>query len=120
MKKAAALTASFAILAALGLGSPAASAGPLDAQGHESNPPFAPQANEEPTVHRTPIRVAEPLLESDAPSGLIAGEIVIDVADDASDEEIADLGRKYGISMRDNSPGIKHDGNIALADMAEA
>jgi serine protease len=107
MKKAAALTASFAVVAALGLA-------------HHAQAQQVAPSTDEPTVHRTPIREADALLESDGPSGYISGEIVVDVVDDASDEEIAELGRKYGVSLRDNSPGIKHDGNIELADLDES
>jgi serine protease len=47
----------------------------------------------------------------------IPGELVIDVKDNLSDGEIADLGREYGISIRDNSPDIKDDGNIEISDV---
>ena len=41
--------------------------------------------------------------------------LVVDVRDDLSDEEIAQLGRDYGISgLHDNSPEVKGDANISV------
>ncbi|MBX3228186.1 MAG: peptidase S8 [Labilithrix sp.] len=53
----------------------------------------------------------------DAPD-FIPGEIVVDVKDDLSDAEIEALGRELHVSLRDNSPGVKDDGNIEIADVA--
>ncbi len=47
----------------------------------------------------------------------IPGELVVDVKDNLSDEEIADLGREYGIVLTDNSPEIKDDGHIEIAEV---
>ena len=47
----------------------------------------------------------------------ISGELVVDVNDNLSDDEIASLGNEYGISLHDNSPGVKHDGNVELAEV---
>ena len=47
----------------------------------------------------------------------IPGELVVDVKDNLSDEEIADLGREYGIVLKDNSPEIKDDGHIEIANV---
>jgi serine protease len=47
----------------------------------------------------------------------VPGQVVIDVKDDLSDSEIEQLGKDMGVSIRDNSPGVKDDGNIELADV---
>lgn len=49
---------------------------------------------------------------------LLPGEIVVDIKDELSDEEIQALGRDVGVALDDNSPGIKDDGKIALAHVA--
>jgi len=46
---------------------------------------------------------------------VIPGELVVDVKDNLSDEEIQALGDEYHLALRDNSPGVKDDGNIAIA-----
>ncbi|MBS2018523.1 MAG: peptidase S8 [Deltaproteobacteria bacterium] len=51
----------------------------------------------------------------DPTSDFVPGEIVVDVKDDLSEEEIASLGAEYGLSLRDNSPDIKDDGKIEIA-----
>ena len=48
---------------------------------------------------------------------VIPGEIVVDVKDDLSDSEIQQLGREFHITLRDNSPGVKDDGNVTVADV---
>lgn len=48
----------------------------------------------------------------------LAGDVVVDVRDDLSEEQIAELGREYGVSLTDNSPDIKDDGKIELAHVA--
>jgi len=50
----------------------------------------------------------------------VVGEIVVDVKDDLSDSDIQALGAAYGIALRDNSPGIKGDANIAIANVDPA
>jgi serine protease len=50
----------------------------------------------------------------------IPGEITVDVKDGLSDEEITKLGDDYGINLHDNSPAIKDDANIAIADVDPA
>ena len=47
----------------------------------------------------------------------IPGEIVVDVKDDLSDAEVQALGKEFHITLRDNSPGVKNDGNVAIADV---
>ncbi|MDB4941491.1 MAG: Protease [Labilithrix sp.] len=47
----------------------------------------------------------------------IAGELVVDVKDDLSEQDIQALGREYGITLQDNSPGVKGDGNVELAEV---
>lgn len=46
---------------------------------------------------------------------LVPGELVVDVRDDLSEAQIQQLGREYGLSLRDNSPGVKDDGKVELA-----
>jgi serine protease len=48
----------------------------------------------------------------------IPNEIVVDVKDGLSDAEVQGLGRDFHISLRDNSPGVKDDGNVAIADVS--
>lgn len=45
----------------------------------------------------------------------IPGELVVDVKDDLSDAQIQELGNEYHLALRDNSPGVKDDGNVAIA-----
>src|SRR5260221_6872980 len=47
----------------------------------------------------------------------IPGEIVVDLKDDISDEQIQALADEFHISLRDNSPDIKDDGKIDIADV---
>jgi len=64
-------------------------------------------------------------LTSDAPTSqlldhlpdVVPGEIVVDIRDDLSDADIERLGNDFHIALRDNSPNVKHDGNIAVADV---
>jgi len=52
------------------------------------------------------------------PTGdVFAGEIVVDVKDSLSESEIEELGREYGVTLRDNSPGIKDDGKVEVAEV---
>ncbi len=53
----------------------------------------------------------------DAPGDVLPGEIVVDVKDNLSEDEIAAIGREYHIALRDNSPGIKDDGKVEIADV---
>ena len=48
---------------------------------------------------------------------VIPGELVVDVKDDLSEEQIQALGNEYHLTLRDNSPGVKDDGNIELANV---
>jgi serine protease len=50
----------------------------------------------------------------------IPGEIVIDAKDDLSDADIQGLANDLHISIRDNSPDIKGDGNIEITDVDPA
>jgi serine protease len=51
---------------------------------------------------------------------VIPGELVVDVKDDLSDEQIQALGNEYHLALRDNSPGVKDDGNVELASIDPA
>lgn len=53
---------------------------------------------------------------NDAPT-YIPGEVVIDVKDDLSDSDIAELAKDMHVAIRDNSPGVKDDGNIEVTDV---
>ena len=48
---------------------------------------------------------------------VIPGELVVDVKDDLSEEQIQALGNEYHLALRDNSPGVKGDGNVELANV---
>ena len=48
---------------------------------------------------------------------VISGELVVDVRDDLSEGEIQALGNEYHLALRDNSPGVKDDGNVEIADV---
>lgn len=48
---------------------------------------------------------------------VLPGEIVVDLRDDLSDADIAKLGSELHVALRDNSPGVKDDGNIAVVDV---
>lgn len=48
---------------------------------------------------------------------VISGELVVDVKDDLSEEQIQALGNEYHLALRDNSPGVKDDGNVEVADV---
>ncbi|MCL2778826.1 MAG: S8 family peptidase [Polyangiaceae bacterium] len=48
---------------------------------------------------------------------VMPGEIVVDVKDDLTDADIERLGSEFHIALRDNSPGVKNDGNIAIANI---
>jgi len=48
---------------------------------------------------------------------VIPGELVVDVKDNLSEEEIQALGNEYHLALRDNSPGVKDDGNVELANV---
>jgi serine protease len=50
----------------------------------------------------------------------VPNEIVVDVKDDLSDEQIDELAKDFHLSLRDNSPGVKHDGNVEVADVSAA
>src|SRR5215831_16333302 len=46
----------------------------------------------------------------------VAGEIAIDLKDDASDEQIADFATRYGLALRPNSAWSTHD-KLEVADV---
>jgi serine protease len=50
---------------------------------------------------------------------VIPNEIVVDVKDNLSDAEVQDLAKQFHIALRDNSPGVKDDGNVAIADVSD-
>ena len=58
-----------------------------------------------------PVPYSGPTSETTTESmpDFISGELVVDVKDNLSEDEIASLGAEYGISLEDNSPGIKDD-----------
>lgn len=76
-------------------------------------------------AHADRYVAAPDVAASDAPtfaSGVdfgstLPGEIVVDVKDDLSEDAIADLGREYGLVLRDNSPDVKDDGKVEIADV---
>jgi serine protease len=49
---------------------------------------------------------------------VIAGELVVDMRDDLSEDEIAAVGNEYHLALRDNSPGIKDDAKLEIADVS--
>lgn len=57
-----------------------------------------------------------PTASVDAPS-VIDHAIVVDVKDSLSDAEIAELAGQYHLALHDNSPGVKHDGNVQIAEV---
>jgi serine protease len=59
----------------------------------------------------------EPTANVDAPD-VLTDAIVVDVKDDLSEDQIADLAREHHLALRDNSPGIKDDGKIEIADVS--
>ena len=48
---------------------------------------------------------------------VIDGELVVDMKDDLSEEQIAAVATEYHLALRDNSPGIKDDAKIEIADV---
>ncbi len=48
---------------------------------------------------------------------VIPGQIVVDVKDDLSESEIQELASQFHITLRDNSPGVKDDGKVGVADV---
>ncbi|MGO8997480.1 MAG: S8 family peptidase [Polyangiaceae bacterium] len=67
--------------------------------------------------------VDPPSVEAAALPDEVAGEIVVDVRDDATEADVADLGRKYGLALTPNSPwSTAHDkledAHVAVADEA--
>lgn len=85
-------------------------------------PPFMRDATRgapsawEPTADATVEAPTVDATVGDVPD-FIAGEIVVDVKDELSEEEIRELARDFHISLRDNSPDVKDDGKIAIADV---
>jgi serine protease len=49
---------------------------------------------------------------------VIPGELVVDLKDNLSEDEIAAVGNEYHLALRDNSPGVKDDGKVELADVS--
>jgi len=58
---------------------------------------------------------SDALIDGEPGGDVLAGDIVVDVQDDLSEDEIASLGKEYGLTLSDNSPGIKDDGKIEIA-----
>lgn len=59
---------------------------------------------------------AEGVVDPGVPD-VLPGEVVVDVKDGLSDAQIQSLARDYGLTLRDNSPGVKDDGNVTIADV---
>ncbi len=83
--------------------------GHAGAQQHPSWPPFMRDV-----VDVTPTASLE---VADAPD-VIPNTIVVDVKDDLSEDEIQNLASEYGIILRDNSPDIKDDGKVEIANVS--
>lgn len=75
------------------------------------------------TVLAASLLVASPALAAeeaptftaeDAPE-VLADELVVDLKDDVTETDVAEVARAAGIELRDNSPDIKDDGKIELA-----
>ncbi len=62
---------------------------------------------------------AETMVDPSAPD-VIPGEIVVDMKDDLSEREIEELAKDLHVTLRDNSPAVKDDGNIAVATVDPA
>jgi serine protease len=58
--------------------------------------------------------------EASAPplDGPERGMWVVDVADELDESAVAALAVEYGVTLVDNSPGVKHDGNVFLANVS--
>ncbi|MBX3191432.1 MAG: peptidase S8 [Labilithrix sp.] len=52
-----------------------------------------------------------------SPGDWLPGKIVVDVKDNLSEDEIQKLGDELGITLVDNSPDIKDDGKIEIAEV---
>ena len=50
-------------------------------------------------------------------SDFVPGEIVVDVKDDLGESDIQALADQFHLALRDNSPDVKDDGNIEVADV---
>lgn len=46
---------------------------------------------------------------------ILPGEIIVDVKDDLGDSDIDKLASELHVALRDNSPGVKGDGNVEVA-----
>ncbi len=98
------LVASSAVAAALMVGFGPGQMGTAHAQRQVgSMPPF----DAFPTSSRTVENVAD----------TVPGQLVVDVNDNLSEAEIAALGSEYHLTLRDNSPGVKDDGKVVVADV---
>lgn len=86
-------------------------------------------AHAEPSAGRAPPIDASPSTPTRSGEGVAAdarvedvgdsipGELVVDVKDNLSDKEIEELGNDYHLALRDNSPGVKDDANLAIANV---
>jgi serine protease len=57
-----------------------------------------------------------PDMDIDVPD-FIPNQIVVDLRDNLSEAEIEDVARGFHLDLRDNSPGVKDDGKVAIADV---
>src|SRR6188472_3079935 len=72
-----------------------------------------------PPVLRDVAPTADTMVGSEAPE-FLPNEIVVDLKDDISDADVAALASETHLSLRDNSPDIKDDGKVAIADLDES
>jgi serine protease len=84
-----------------------------DATAQPAWPPFMRDI----TATTTPT--AETMVDEGVPD-VLADELVVDVKDDLSDEQIQGLANEFHIALRDNSPDVKGDGNVEIADVSSA
>ena len=67
---------------------------------------------------QAPTYVGPPTAQVSGPIGdWLPGKIVVDVKDNLSDDEIDQLSRDVHVRLVDNSPEIKGDGNVEVADV---
>lgn len=78
----------------------------------------APPTTSEGDAIQAPTYVGPPTVQVSGPIGdWLPGKIVVDVKDNLSDDEIDQLSRDAHVRLVDNSPEIKGDGNVEVADV---
>lgn len=93
---------------ALGLGLWLANASPVRAE--------EPVAQPDDTA---PARADGPVAETDETARSIEREWIVDLADNVTAADVADIAQRAGVRLVDNSPTITDDGKIALAEFAD-